>query len=53
MKPGDNGRGYLTTVIGRKGNAKTVKIHRLVAEAFIPNPNNLSEVNHIDGNKKK
>lgn len=52
MKPGDNGRGYLTTMIGRKGNVKTVKIHRLVAETFVPNPNDLSEVNHIDGNKQ-
>ena len=29
----------------------TLKIHREVAKAFIPNPNNLSQVNHIDGNK--
>ena len=52
MKPGNNGRGYMTTMIGRNGNVKSVKIHRLVAEAFIPNPENLPEVNHIDGNKK-
>lgn len=36
-----------------KQNIRTHKyIHRLVAEAFIPNPNNLSEINHIDGNKQ-
>lgn len=52
MKPGNNGRGYLTTMIGRGGNTKSVKIHRLVAEAFIPNPYGLPEVNHIDGNKE-
>lgn len=35
-----------------KNNIKKFKIiHRLVAEAFIPNPNKLEEVNHKDGNK--
>lgn len=37
----------LTTKDGKKGYA----VHRLVAETFIPNPDNLPVVNHIDGNK--
>jgi len=42
-----NNRGYQTVVIRRK----THMIHRLVAQAFIPNPDNKPCVNHIDGNK--
>lgn len=40
--------GYLRTQLHRK----TTLIHRIVATAFIPNPNNLPEVNHKDGNKQ-
>lgn len=48
LKPGLGGNGYLTVNIGR-GNSKS--IHRLVAEAFIPNPDGLPCVNHKDENK--
>lgn len=44
-----NGKGYYFVNL-KRGNPK--KIHRLVAKAFIPNPDNKPEVNHIDGNTK-
>ena len=45
-------RGYYQVHLCNKGvPIKTCYIHRLVAEAFIPNPTNLSEVNHKDENK--
>jgi hypothetical protein len=40
-------KGYLRVNL----NNKTYFIHRLVAKYFIPNPNNKSQINHIDGNK--
>jgi len=43
--------GYEYTVLANNGKNKTLLIHRLVAEAFIPNPSNLKCVNHIDENK--
>lgn len=47
----DNGKGYLTVRLGKNGILKSYYIHRIVADAFIPNPNNLPEVNHKDENK--
>lgn len=45
--------GYMSIVACPEGSPKKLcLIHRLVAEAFIPNPLNKPEVNHIDGNKK-
>lgn len=43
-------RGYLKVALSVNGKRKIKYIHRLVAEAFIPNPNNYKEVNHIDSN---
>ena len=44
--------GYPMTSIYQDGKAHTSRIHRLVAEAFIDNPENKNQVNHIDGNKQ-
>jgi hypothetical protein len=43
--------GYPTISIKIEGKRKHLSIHRLVALAFVPNPNNLPWVNHKDGNK--
>ena len=41
-----NKSGYLMVILNKEGKRKGMKIHRLVAEAFIPNPLNLPQVNH-------
>lgn len=43
--------GYLQVYLYKEGKSKMYKIHRLVAMAFIPNPDNLPCVNHIDEDK--
>ena len=43
--------GYYKIQLFKDGLYKTIKISRLVAQAFIPNPENKPEVNHKDGNK--
>ena len=43
--------GYYSVNLSKNGKSKFVRVHRLVAQAFIPNPNNLYCINHIDGNK--
>lgn len=50
IKPYLNNKGY--KVVNFWVNSKLIhkQVHRLLAEAFIPNPKNLNEINHIDGN---
>ena len=44
-------KGYLRVNLCKDGKVKHYRIHRLVAEAYIPNPDNLPQVNHKDENK--
>ena len=44
--------GYCTVCLSKHSAQKNAKVHRLVAIAFIPNPNGKKTVNHKDGNKK-
>lgn len=43
--------GYMRVILSDNGKNKTYFVHRLVAAAFIPNPDNLPEIDHIDGNR--
>lgn len=45
------GRGYYQIRLSKDGKYHYKNLHRLIAETFIPNPNNLRTVNHINGNK--
>lgn len=47
-----NPKGYCIVNFIVNGKRKGFQVHRLVALQFIPNPNNLPQVNHIDGNKQ-
>ena len=51
LKPLDNTK-HLQVRLYKNGKHSSYQIHRLVAEAFIPNPNNYDVVHHIDHNSK-
>ena len=52
LKQSENRDGYFIIVLRNNGKKKTFRTNRLVAEAFIPNPNKLPCVNHKDENRK-
>lgn len=47
-----NPKGYMRVSIGSVGKRHHLKVHRLVAEAFVPNPDGKPQVNHKDGNNR-
>src|SRR5699024_3977580 len=51
LKSGKNRGGYLYINLCKQGVVSNKIIHRLVEQAFIPNPENKSDINHIDEDK--
>jgi hypothetical protein len=43
--------GYLQVILCKNGKIRNFRVHRLVAEAFIPNPENLPQVDHLNGDR--
>ena len=52
LRPSIDKYGYERVVLTKDGIRKTYSVHKLVALAFIPNPENKTTINHIDGNKR-
>ena len=52
LKQTNDKGGYFSVVLSFDGKVRYTRIHRLVAEAFIPNPEGYNEVNHMDSNKQ-
>ena len=48
LKPGRDKDGYLLVILSKNGERNTYRVHRLVAQAFLPNPNDLPQINHKD-----
>ena len=51
LKPGTSNSGYYYVVLRKQKKSYTKNIHRIVASAFLPNPNNKKMVDHIDNNE--
>ena len=53
LKGRKNRQGYYDVALSKNGKQKFFRVNRLVAQAFIPNPNNYPCVNHKDENPRK
>lgn len=51
LSPRYNTRGYITVVLYKNGKPQTFRVNRLVAQVFIPNPDNKPYVDHINGDR--
>lgn len=51
LRPTKDKNGYKKVLLCKNGYHKNIAVHRVVALTFLDNPNNLPQVNHIDGNK--
>lgn len=51
LKPAVQNIGYKFVVLSKEGKSKGFRVHRLVAQAFIENPNNYNCINHKDENR--
>lgn len=51
LKPEYSNKGYACVQLRKENKTRKHRVHKLVAKAFIPNPDNLPEINHIDENK--
>ena len=52
LKNKTGSRGYFNVNLSKDGKSKNINVHRIVATHFIPNPDNLPQVNHKDENKQ-
>lgn len=51
LKPKIMNKGYYEVILSKNNKQHSYRLHRLIATTFIPNPNNLPYINHIDENK--
>lgn len=53
LKPKKDRKGYFYVDLHKNGKAKATKIHRIVGEMFLNNPNNLPQINHLNRKEKR